>query len=144
MNWRNSLLRSWYPMFMMLIQKMSLPIVSQAKALVLETLARKRFNYMYTTCHHVRDGQIYHSFCRKTIAPISKVEKKIPSKIHGICSCFKKGASLSLEKHSFFCSFSWLATYGDLKFIWTLQLFFTVDTSPFWRRISIFERMFNL
>ena len=62
-------------MCMMMIQKISLPIMSQAKALVLETLARKRFNYMYTTCHHVRDGQIYHSFCRKIIAPISKVKK---------------------------------------------------------------------
>ena len=64
-------------MCMMMIQKISLPIMSQAKALVLETLARKRFNYMYTTCHHVRDGQIYHSFCRKIIAPISKVKKII-------------------------------------------------------------------
>ena len=35
--------------------------------IVLETLARKRFNYMYTTCHHVRDGQIYQVFVEKQL-----------------------------------------------------------------------------
>ena len=97
---------------------MNLPIVSQAKALVLETLARKRFNYMYTTCHHVRDGQIYHSFCRKTIALISKVEKKFHRKFMEFALASKKVLFCPWRNIRFF-SFSWHATYGDLKFIWT-------------------------
>ena len=63
--------------------------------------------------------------------------KKVKYKIHGICSCLKKVFnSFFVPGETFFPSFSWHTTYGDLKFIWTLLLFFTVETSPFWRSIK--------
>ena len=122
--------------------------MSQAKALVLETLARKRFNYMYTTCHHVRDGQIYHSFCRKTIAPISKVKKnnrgiKFHRKFMEFALASKKVLLCPWRNIRFFLVF--LAYY-----IWGFEIHLdtaattheTVGTSPLWRTIK--DRLYFL
>ena len=107
--------------------------VRQGKALdfVLETLERKRFNYMYTTCHHVRDGQLYHSFYRKTIAPISKVEKKFHRKFMEFALASKKVFLCPWRNIRFFLVFLARYIWGFEIHLDTTATHEAVETSPF-------------